>query len=61
MPHPSVRSIWLELQIDPNDCELLATLDHLVLLWSASSHSVVAISRLGQYGLLWVYLLAEWE
>jgi hypothetical protein len=30
MPHPSVKSIWLELQIDPNDRELLATLDHLV-------------------------------
>ena len=30
MPQPSVRSIWLELQIDPNDPELLATLDRLV-------------------------------
>jgi hypothetical protein len=30
MPQPSVRSIWLELQIDPNDPELLATLERLV-------------------------------
>jgi hypothetical protein len=30
MPHSSVKSIWLELQIDPNDPELLATLDRMV-------------------------------
>ncbi len=30
MPKPSVKSIWLELQIDPNDPELLAILDRLV-------------------------------
>jgi hypothetical protein len=30
MPQPSVRPIWLELQIDPNDPELLAILDRLV-------------------------------
>ncbi len=30
MPEPSVKSIWLELQIDPNDPELLATLDCMV-------------------------------
>jgi hypothetical protein len=30
MPQPSVKSIWLELRIDPNDPELLATLDRLV-------------------------------
>jgi hypothetical protein len=30
MPKPSIKSIWLELQIDPNEPELLATLDRLV-------------------------------
>ncbi|WP_310410266.1 hypothetical protein [Chamaesiphon sp. OTE_8_metabat_110] len=30
MPQPSVKSIWLELHIDPNDPELLATLDFMV-------------------------------
>jgi hypothetical protein len=30
MPQSSVRSIWLELQIDPNDPQLLATLDRMV-------------------------------
>jgi hypothetical protein len=30
MPKSSVKSIWLELQIDPNDPELLAILDRLV-------------------------------
>jgi hypothetical protein len=29
MSQPSVKSIWLELRIDPNDPELLATLDRL--------------------------------
>jgi hypothetical protein len=29
MPQPSIKSIWLELRIDPNDPELLATLDRL--------------------------------
>ena len=29
MPQPSVKSIWLELQIDPSDPELLATLDRM--------------------------------
>jgi hypothetical protein len=30
MSQPSVKSIWLELQIDPNDPQLLAILDRLV-------------------------------
>jgi hypothetical protein len=30
MPKPSVKSVWLELQIDPNDPELLVILDRLV-------------------------------
>ena len=30
MPKSSVKSLWLELQIDPNDPELLAILDRLV-------------------------------
>jgi hypothetical protein len=30
MPKPSIKPIWLELQIDPNDPELLAILDRLV-------------------------------
>jgi hypothetical protein len=30
MPQPSVKSIWLELHIDPNDPNLLETLDRVV-------------------------------
>jgi hypothetical protein len=30
MPQPSVKSIWLELRVDPHDPELLETLDRMV-------------------------------
>lgn len=45
MPHPSVRSIWLELQIDPNDRELLATLDQLVRSGMLDHAQILELAR----------------
>ena len=45
MPHPSVRSIWLELQIDPNDRELLATLEHLVRSGMLEHAQILELAR----------------
>ncbi len=45
MPHSSVKSIWLELQIDPNDPELLATLDRLVRSGMLDRSQILKLAR----------------
>ncbi len=45
MPKPSIKSIWLELQIDPNDPELLATLDLLVRSNMLERAQILEIAR----------------
>jgi hypothetical protein len=45
MPHPSVKSIWLELQIDPNDRELLSTLDQLVRSGMLEHAQILELAR----------------
>ena len=45
MPYPLVRSIWLELQIDPNDRELLATLERLVRSGMLEHAQILELAR----------------
>jgi len=45
MPQPSVKSIWLELQIDPNDPELLATLDCMVRSGLLGKSQILQLAR----------------
>ena len=45
MPHSSVKSIWLELQIDPNDPELLTILDSMVRSGMLDRLQILKIAR----------------
>ncbi|WP_310482395.1 hypothetical protein [Chamaesiphon sp. VAR_48_metabat_403] len=45
MPPSSVKSIWLELQIDPNDPELLATLDRMVRSGMLDRSQILKLAR----------------
>ena len=45
MPQPSVKSIWLELQIDRNDPELLTTLDCMVRSGLLDRSQILQLAR----------------
>jgi hypothetical protein len=45
MPQPPIKSIWLELQIDPNDPELLTTLDILVRSRILNRSQILELAR----------------
>jgi hypothetical protein len=45
MPQPSVKSIWLELHVDPNDPNLLDTLDRLVRSGMLDRSQILNLAR----------------